>query len=93
MMLEENEFNKYHLISYLNIIVKDKIVASLFNIDQYCLSEFKAIRKYKDLLWDLQGAINQSFTNDDTDIFCEIKLTGLTGDQEEIIRYQKLGSS
>lgn len=90
-MMIENEFTSYRLNGALTVIKNGITVATLFTTNTTFLSEFKAINKYKDLVWDIQGAFNNSVTANDTDITANITLYGIINDKEKIIRQQIFG--
>ncbi len=89
-MLVENEFTSYHLLGNLTIKQNDQILAILYSTDSYYLSEFKAINKYKDLVWDIQGAIDNNWTNKGISITAQATLYGIQEGKEIIIRQQTI---
>jgi hypothetical protein len=87
-MIMENEFISYHLRGSLEIKKGSKKLATLFNTDNIYLSEFKAIHKYKDLVWDIQGAIDNCINYNNTKVYAKITLYGMEDGTEKVIRQQ-----
>lgn len=84
----EREFSCYHLVGSLTVIKDKQIIAILFATDAFFISEFKAINKYKDLVWEIQGAMNNNVVLNNAKVKAETILYGKKDDQEVIIRKQ-----
>lgn len=81
-----NDFTHYDVEQNINFIVDGITVGNCYNLTSERL-ETKAIRKYKDATWEIQGLINNSIAinNSDFDIKASITLYGVTDNNDSII--------
>lgn len=79
------EFKFYHLVCDIDFVANQKIVGN-YHITANERLEMKAIRKYKDAIWDMQGLINNSIAigNNEFDMFGNVTLYGVTYDNDYV---------
>lgn len=80
------DFKFYHLVCNINFIANQKMVGNYHTATNERL-EMKAIRKYKDAIWEMQGLMNNSIVigNNEFDMFGDVTLYGVTYDDDYII--------
>lgn len=80
------EFKFYHLVCDIDFINNTKLVGNYHTTSNDKL-EMKAIRKYKDAIWEMQGLINNSIAigNNDFDMRGNITLYGVTYNNDYVI--------
>ena len=73
------EFKFNHLVCDIDFVANQKIVGNYHTTTNERL-EMKAIRKYKDAIWDMQGLMNNSIVigNNEFDMFGNVTLYGVT---------------
>lgn len=84
--IKMTEFKFYHLVCDIDFVANQKIVGNYHTIVNERL-EMKAIHKYKDAIWDMQGLMNNSIAigNNEFDMFGNVTLYGITYDNDYII--------
>ena len=80
------EFKIYHLVVDVDFR-NNKTVVGNYHRTKNELLEMKAIRKYKDAIWDMQGLINNSIPigNNNFEIIGNVTLYGVTYDNDYVI--------
>ena len=80
------DFKYYHLVIDIDFVNNTKIVGNYHNVINERL-EMKAIRKYKDAIWEMQGLMNNSIAigNNDFDMRGNVTLYGVTSDNDYVI--------
>lgn len=80
-----NEFKFYQIFSNLDIINNKKLIGNYLDI-AHETDESKAIRKYKDVIWDMQGFMNKTKAVDDNfNMFGEVTLYGCDLNNERVV--------
>ena len=80
------EFKIYHLVCDIDFR-NNKTVVGNYHRTKNELLEMKAICKYKDAIWDMQGLINNSIPigNNNFEIIGNVTLYGVTYDNDYVI--------
>ena len=80
------EFKFYHLVCNIDFINNKNIIGNYHRTSNERI-EMKAIRKYKDAIWNIQGLINNSINinNNDFDMQGNVTLYGVTYNNDYVI--------
>lgn len=80
------DFKYYHLVCDIDFINNNQTVGN-YHVTTNERLEMKAIRKYKDAIWEMQGLMNNSISvgNNNFDMRGNVTLYGITYDEEYVI--------